>query len=67
MSGRPSMYPWGRWFKKKSKTILDPEEFSCTQRSMVVMVRTQARLHGVWVSVSRLKNGGIEFQVVGSR
>ena len=63
MSGRPSNYPWTKWFKSKNVT-LSGEDYTATQRSMLVMIRHQARLHSKKVKLTRLPEDGIQIEVL---
>lgn len=56
----PKGYPWKKWFNRSKKLILKSEDYTATQKSMCVMVRIQARLHGVKVGVFPKKDGSIE-------
>jgi hypothetical protein len=57
--GRPSKYPWKSWLARKRKFVLTTKDYSCSQKSMGVMIRTQARLNFVKVSLSLKSDGSI--------
>jgi hypothetical protein len=66
--GRPNYYPWDRWLLQRSNPfVVTKEQYSCSQRSMIVMIRTQARLRGVKVSVHRVDDEGIRITPLGVR
>lgn len=59
MRGRPFTYPWPRWFSRKNRLVLKSADYRCTQSSMCVMIRQQARLHQASVSVFPKSDGSI--------
>jgi len=57
--GRPSQYPWNNWLHRKRALTITEEQYSASQKSMCVMIRVQARLHGVKVGVLPRSDGSI--------
>jgi hypothetical protein len=57
--GRPAYYPWSNWLNRKKKLTIREDQYHASQKSMCVMIRTQARLHGVKVGVLPKKDGSI--------
>jgi len=70
--GRPTHYPWEKWLtvlegRKVKNTTLRPDQYSATQRSMCVMIRQNARILNVNVSVFSLPDGYIKIVARGPR
>lgn len=71
-NGRPTQYPWEKWLrvpegKSTKKSTIKPEHYSASQRSMCVMIRQNARLLNVNVSVFPQEDGSIVVRALGPR
>lgn len=71
-NGRPTQYPWEKWLRvpegrKTKKTTIGADQFSASQRSMCVMIRQNARLLNVNVSVFPQEDGSIVVKALGPR
>lgn len=57
--GRRAIYPWDRWFRAGSFTLVAGDHYSCATHGMMQMVRARAAERGVRVSISmdRFRDG----------
>lgn len=61
--GRPPLYPWDKWLKPGSTTILEKgEHFDCQSRSMELLARRQVQRRGLEARVSG-KDGFVTIKV----
>lgn len=60
--GRPTYYPWDRWFDGSPHDIEPVADFDCTVDSMRQQIYAVARARGVKVSVRRV-HGGLRVRV----
>lgn len=62
--GRPTKYPWSRWFARKTTvTIQKGVDFECEVHSMTIMVRQKASRMGLTLAMS-VSGDTIKFKVV---
>ena len=59
-----SMYPWDKWFAHNEITIYRNKDYKVSQSSMQQMIRNNAYLRGLRVSIKDIDNGLI-IRVVG--
>ena len=53
-------YPWDKWLSRTRPITLEPNrDFTCTQESMAVMVRTRALEYQKRVTVNKNQDGSI--------
>lgn len=66
-SGRRQVYPWEKWFNRKTTLTLKREDYTATPVSMVVMLRTKAKEFGKKITVKVHHDTSISMKVVGER
>ena len=53
-------YPWEKWLNRKTAFTIKPKkDFSATQESMLVMIRTRAKEHKKKITVNKHEDGSI--------
>lgn len=49
--GRPRLYDWDKWFSQPAFLLLVGRDYVCSQASMALQVRTEARRRKLFVKI----------------
>lgn len=56
--GRPSLYPWSRWFdpKRPATVLWEGSDYACSTLSMASQVRMAASRRGIPISITETRS-----------
>jgi hypothetical protein len=54
--GRPTEYPWDRWFQDRLFVLVKGQDYDCKVRSMNIQVRQQAARRGLIVHIETVED-----------